>query len=228
VYILAVDDPVSKHRRRSMRLRGFDYSRPGAYYVTLCAQDKRCIFGEVVNGQMRMNDCGKAVHEHWWRSAGIRREITLDTWVVMPNHVHGIVWIQPVARNRPLEDVGADGVRPSPGRAPLAPASPAIQDVRFHGVRPRGGECRSPLPTRSRSLSSFVAGFKSATTRRINEIRNRPGGRVWQRNYYERVIRNEKELNRIREYIAGNPAHWPSDPENPAAATPDDECPWEW
>src|SRR5205085_1935879 len=81
------------HHRRSIRLRGYDYSRPGAYYVTICAFNKKCIFGEVVEHQMHENDCGDVVRQQWLESARIRKEIELDAFIVMPNHMHGILWI---------------------------------------------------------------------------------------------------------------------------------------
>jgi putative transposase len=195
------------HHRRSIRLREFDYSQPGAYFVTLCASNKECLFGQVVDGQMRMNAIGEIVHEEWFRSGRIRLEIELDAFVVMPNHIHGIVRI-----------VGAHGVRPNVGANGVCP----IGD----DIRPKEGERRSPLPMRPRSVASFVAGFKSATTRRIRELRATMCRSVWQRNYYEHIVRNERELSQIREYIATNPLRWAFDRENPEADRPGDETPW--
>ncbi len=132
---------------------------------------------------MRLTDYGRIVSQEWEISAKIRHELTLDAFVVMPNHVHGVVIIKE-------SNVGATGESP---------------------IR------RGPRP---RSLGSFLSGFKSATTKRINDLR-RTSGLVWQRNYYEHVIRNEQSLRRIREYIANNPARWDFDRENPAATTPE-------
>ncbi len=172
-------DPA-RHHRRSIRLKGYDYTQPGAYFITICTHDRACLFGEVVEGQMRLNDLGQVVKEEWFRSAEIRKEIRLfaDEFVVMPNHIHGIVWIV---------EHGNVGIVGAHGRAPP-------QHLPLH---------RAP-----RSLGSFVAGFKSATTRRINEIRQTPRAPVWQRNYYEHIIRNEDALHRIRQYIAANPLRW--------------------
>ena len=174
-------DPA-KHHRRSIRLRGYDYRQAGAYFVTVVTHQRQCLFGEIVDGETRVSRYGHTVREEWLRSAEIRCEIELDAFVVMPNHIHGIVVIR-----HQSTDVGAHG------RAPLPPAP--------H---------RPP-----RSLGSFVAGFKSATTKRINEIRRTPGLPVWQRNYYEHVIRNDDELNHVRQYIIDNPGHWGEDRENP-------------
>lgn len=189
-------DPA-KHHRRSIRLKGYDYAQAGAYFVTLVTQGRECVFGEMVDGEMRLNEYGRIAADEWERTPVIRAEIELDAWVVMPNHIHGIIVINPAV-------VGADG------RPPL----PAV--VRADGRPPRPPTGRPPDIQRApRSLSSFVAGFKSAATKRINERRGTPGVPVWQRNYYERIIRNENELNRIRKYIADNPLKWELDAENP-------------
>ena len=136
---------------------------------------------------MRLNQYGEIVENEWIKSAVIRPDIKLDKYIVMPNHFHGIVIINPV-----------------------------------------GANCCSPLPLMSiqtrpsmkpRSLSSIMAGFKSAVTKQINIIRNAPGTPVWQRNYYEHIIRNENALNNIRQYIVNNPLSWHIDqlhPDNPS------------
>jgi REP element-mobilizing transposase RayT len=184
---MPVYDP-EKHHRRSIRLRGYDYRLPGAYFVTICSYRWRCLFGEVIEGQMVPNAYGTVVHDEWCQSAKIRQEIRLDEFVVMPNHVHGIVVI--------IDDVGATGWSPvggATGRSPLH-------------VRP------GPPP---RSLGSFIAGFKSATTHRINGIRDTPGTPVWQRNYYEHIIRTEDECDEVRTYIQENPLRWDLDENHP-------------
>ena len=174
-------DP-EEHHRRSIRLRGYDYTQAVAYFVTMVAFRRAYIFGGIVDGEMQANIAGAVVLEEWLRSSEIRRELELDAFVVMPNHVHAIVI---------MRGVGAHG------RAPLLPVSPD----------------RPP-----RSLGSFVAGFKSAATKRINTIRGTPGLPVWQRNYYEHVVRDEDDLGRIRQYILENPPRWAEDPENPEVA----------
>ena len=177
-------DP-EKHHRHSIRLKDYGYTQAGAYFATICTWDRVCLCGEILDGEMRLNDIGRIVTEEWARSCEIRQEIELDEWIVMPNHVHGIIVIV-----HTLEDVRAHG------RAPLQ------QD-------------KTVLHRKPRSLSSFIAGFKSGATKRINETRGTPGVPVWQRNYYEHVIRNEESLNEIRQYIAGNPMRWAEDEENP-------------
>jgi len=171
-------DP-NTHHRHSVRLPTYDYRQPGAYFVTLVTCHRQCLFGEIADGHVSLTDYGEVVEREWLRSTKIRCEIQLDAFVVMPNHIHGIVIM------------GAQTIVGAHGRAPL----------RLH---------RSP-----RSLGSFVAGFKSAATRRINEARGTPGIPVWQRNYYEHVIRDEEELDRVRQYVTDNPECWEQDPENP-------------
>ena len=185
----------SPHRRRSIRLPGYDYSQPGAYFVTICTRGRECVLGEVRSGEMVHSPMGLVLVEEWTRSASIRREIALDTFVVMPNHLHGIVFI--------LEDASPAGVVGAHGRAPLP--MPSSTDLNARGIADRKPRC----------LGSFIAGYKAAVTKRINELRGTSGAGVWQRNYYEHVIRDEEDLRRIREYIAHNPLSSEIDEENP-------------
>ena len=173
------ENPVS--RRRSIRLKAYDYSRPGAYFVTLCTHDREYLFGKVANDTMLLNSYGQITEDEWLRTPQVRTEVELDVFVVMPNHLHGIVW---------MKETGADSARRAHGHAPLR---------------------RQP-----RSLGALVAGFKSGVTKRVNALRCTPNARVWQRNYYERVVRNEEELERVREYIINNPIRWALDGNNPA------------
>ena len=195
-------DP-ERGRRRSMRLHGYDYSQVGAYFLTICTVDRRILFGKVVNHQTVLNEAGRIVADEWLKSARIRAEIKLDAWVVMPNHIHGILTIT---------DVGGECNRRSrPDQRSLTTGV---------GVPDRGDRRVAPTGPGPRSLGAIVAGFKSASARRINAFRGTPGASVWQRNYYEHVIRYEAVLNRIRQYIAENPARWAEDPENPARRRP--------
>jgi REP element-mobilizing transposase RayT len=181
--VSGVQENPKRPERRNTRLPEFDYGQVGAYFVTVVTQGRECLFGEVDGVEMRLNDLGRITHEEWFRSADIREEIALFTgeMVVMPNHIHGIVWIT------------------GRGDRPVAPTS----DTRSY---PHG-----PAP---RSLSAFVAGFKSSVTKRINMKRGTPGERLWQRNYHDHIIRDEDDLYRVREYIELNPARWAEDEEN--------------
>ena len=175
------------HQRRSVRLPGFDYTHPVAYFVTVCAYRRECLFGKVAGGNVVLNHLGRLAHEEWAYTKIIRPEVQLDEFVIMPNHIHGIITMQRSSRS-----VGAHG------RAPLLPSGNAL------------------LFRQARSLGSLIAGFKSAATKRINQSRHTPGQPVWQRNYYEHVIRGETDLNRIRQYIRDNPAKSTEDIYNPA------------
>ena len=170
------------HHRRSTRLKGYDYSQAGVYFVTVVAWRRECLFGDVVDGDVVLNDYGLIVQKEWERSMEIRDEVELGIHVVMPNHYHGIV----ILHNDTMV-VGATG------RSPLPP--------------------RGPVP---KSLGALMAGFKSSVTKQINLLRGTPGIPVWQRNYYERIIRDEREMERIHRYIESNPSMWSDDDENPA------------
>jgi REP element-mobilizing transposase RayT len=183
---------MTQNRRRSIRLQGYDYSQSGAYFVTICTRDRACLFGEIVDGKMELNEYGNIVEEEWTKTGQIRDEIEMDAWVVMPNHFHGIVVITDERRG------GMTHGRGTARRAPTA--------ERF------GQPVTGSLPT-------IVRAFKSAVTKRINESRRTPGAKLWQRNYWEHIVRNDHELHRIREYIADNPREWDMDRENPDATT---------
>ena len=169
-----------RDQRRSIRLKGYDYREAGDYFVTICTRKRECLFGEITEGKMRVNDRGKIVEEEWVRTAVLRPYVELDSFVVMPNHIHGITCIRDNGRNT----------------ARLAPTS---------------GRFGRPIPC---SLPTIIGAFKSACTRRINEMA-KTAGVVWQRNYYEHIIRNESELSRIRQYIGNNPGRWGEDIYNP-------------
>jgi putative transposase len=181
-----------KHHRKTTRLQHYDYASTGAYFVTLCTQQREHLFGDVVDSEMKLNEYGKIVQDEWHKSAEIRKEIKLDGFVVMPNHVHGIVFIQPI-------EIESD-MRPRVGAQGLAPLRKTKIQLRL--VRPK------------KSLGSFVAGFKAGVTKGMNECRNTPGTPVWQRNYHEHIIRNDEDCNRIRNYIQHNPQNWATDEEN--------------
>jgi len=186
-------DP-EKHHRRSIRLRNYDYSQPGAYFVTICTYQKQSWFGEIKNGQIYLNQLGKIVADEWLKTCKIRPNFKLDEWVIMPNHFHGIVIINDYsgddqslgARDAPL-DLGARD----------APLDLGARDA--------------PLQQKPNSLSSCIAGFKSAVTKRINLLRQNTDPPIWQRNYYESILRDEKYLAVVREYIINNPKNWPND-----------------
>jgi len=166
---------VDQYHRRSIRLKEYDYSSPEEYFVKICTYSHEFTLGEIVDGVMRLNEKGKIVEE-WLRTAIIRLNIQLDSYIIMPNHIHGIIRINDI-------DVGA------------------------------GSE---PAPTGKRhGLTEIIRQLKTYSSLRINKIRNTIGNPMWQRNYYDSVIRSDKELNNIREYISNNVLQWAFENDNP-------------
>ena len=176
--------------RRSIRLQEYDYTQSGAYFFTVVVQDRLCLFGDVVDQEMRTNEAGALVHSLWEALPGRFSFIQLDVFIVMPNHVHGILTIDQSV-GAPL--VGARGGNSSPTRATTRVA-----------------------PT----LGAVIGAYKSLTTRAYIEGVNAGAWppfrkRLWQRNYYEHVVRNDASLAELRQYILDNPARWAFDRENP-------------
>ena len=174
-----------------MRLKEHDYTSAGGYFVTICTQGKNCLFGEVVKSEMLLNRYGRIVMESWKWLSEQYQQLDLDEWVIMPNHIHGIIVI-------------TDGSR--------------------------GGSRTAPTgTTKQKPLGSFIGAFKTVSTKQINKLRKSPGKPVWQRNYFERVVRNENELTKIHEYIVNNPLQWDLDTENPEKKTTEnsEKAPWQ-
>lgn len=167
-------DP-EKHHRKSISIPGYDYSQNGHYFVTICVQNKECIFGKINDGKMILNDIGKIIDLYWNKSLNHFKNIELDKYQIMPNHMHGIIVINNIGSSR--------------------------------------GEVISPLQISEQcpTLGKIIAYFKYQSTKHINQIRKIPGIKLWQRNYYEHVIRNENDLYRIRQYIEDNPLKWEND-----------------
>ena len=215
------------HHRRSIRLTHYDYSLPGAYFVTICAFGKLCIFGQVVGDQMRENDCGRIVREQWLDTIRIRPQIELDAFTVMPNHLHGILWIRGPKGERITPDaVGPRSLRPDRAPNGIGPGPNAVRPYN-NGFQASIGPANAIPPMRPRSLASWASGFKSAVTSRIRKLWKDPSAVVWQEDYFERIIRDEKELLNIRNYILSNPLRWKLDRENPEAdPNAEDDVPW--
>ena len=192
------------HHRRSIRLQGYDYTRAGAYFITICTHDRACLFGDVTDEQMQWNECGRLAHAAWEEIPLHFPQVDLDEWVVMPNHVHGII----VLASDPGKTVGT--TRAPPGVA----AVPRPTDARSTAAWATRASPRRPLGPQCGSIGAVVGSYKSAVSRRINELCRTPGAPVWQRDYYDHIVRSEDELNRIREYIADNPARWADDAEH--------------
>ena len=196
-------------RRRSIRLKGYDYTSEGGYFITLVAHERQSIFGEIIDGEMRLNALGVIARDEWFRTALMRPYVELfdDEFVVMPNHIHGIIWItnQPdrwgTARRAPTDDLQ----RRAPTddlqrRAPIDDPTPNLEQF----GKPVSG-----------SIPTIVRSYKSVVTKNINELRGAPSNPIWQRNYYEHIITTDREYESIVEYIDANPCAWLNDSENP-------------
>ena len=169
-------DPLPK--RRSLRLNEYDYAQAGAYFVTICAQGRRCLFGDIADDQICLNDAGKMLTTLWTDIPNRFLFVEIDIFVVMPNHFHGIVVLPDPA------GVGSDEITKFPPLGDVISAFKSTTTVEYgHGVKTKSWP-----------------GFQQ---------------RLWQRNYYDHVIRNAKDLDRIRRYIDENPARWAYDDENP-------------
>ncbi len=184
----------STHDRHTIRLQGYDYCGAGGYFVTLITQRRENIFGEITDGELLLSLIGQCAATTW-QTLPAHFDIALDAWVLMPNHLHGIIIINDYRRGEAPGRSGGIG-KPSflPGASPLQ-------------LQPRG--------TIPGSLGAIVQNYKSASSYKIHKLGMLPGKQIWQRNYYEHVIRDDAELNRIREYIEANPGRWEQDEENP-------------
>ena len=178
-------------QRKSPRLRGYDYSQEGAYFVTICTAGRTHLFGKIVDGVTVLNTLGQIAESGWAEIPTHFPQVELDLYVIMPNHVHGIVFIVD-----------------APGDTKM---------MRTVGTR-HASSLRQPLPkqwrpngVKSGSLGAIVGSYKSATTKRIKRLGDTSETLVWQGRYYDHIIRNEQSLNKIREYILYNPARWPED-----------------
>ena len=188
------------HRRRSIRLPEFDYAANGAYLITICTYHRRMLF---------KNDQIKRIVEGAWRATGdIRDDVIIDEFVVMPNHLHGIVVI-----SHPLTQPGGSEDMRDIGKSLAAPPQGVCDTpLRAH----RKGKFKSP----SQTIGAIVRGFKSSTTGKIRRLMKRPDLHVWQRNYHEHVIRNDNDLYDARKYIRENPLNWDIDDYNPINIRP--------
>jgi REP element-mobilizing transposase RayT len=211
-----------RHHRRSIRLKGYDYTQPGAYFVTICTYDREGLFGHVVDGHMVLNACGEMVRACWREIPDHFPHVALDAFVVMPNHVHGILWIVGDVGARHAVPLHNAETIPKPHAVPLhnAETTPNPHAVTLHNAEtiPNQKQFGKPVPG---SIPTIIGAFKSAVTRRINALRGTPGTQVWQRNYWEHIIRTERTLNAVRRYIAENPLRWHLDRENPDAVGTD-------
>ena len=185
-FLFSMTFDIYNHRRRSIRLKNYDYSSAGLYFITICTYQRQYLFGEIHNGIMTLNPLGQLVAQEWERSAQIRQEIILGNWIVMPNHFHAIVQIDPPTAPFTDPPVGVNGIDPARQGFTHPPTNPHPH------MKPR-------------SLSSLITGFKSTLTRQ------NPSHPIWQRNYHDHIIRDRKAYENITHYITNNPKKWTND-----------------
>ena len=205
------------HHRRSIRLKGYDYSQEGLYFITLCTQDRQCLFGDIATGEMNMNEAGKYAQQCWLEIPQHFPQIELHEYVIMPNHIHGIIEIT-VGANcfSPIDGINTDHVLNAKNDLPIDP-----MNVEMDNIPQNDGMNADPImraknisPLRwqrgtSQTLGSVIRGFKIGVTkwfRNETDVYD-----VWQRNYYEHIIRNQQSYDTITNYILTNVEKWPND-----------------
>jgi REP element-mobilizing transposase RayT len=164
------------YRVESTRLHTWDYTATGYYFVTTCAKERRCWFGGIIDDRVALSSIGRIVEEEWLRAEAVRDNVRLDEFVIMPNHVHGIISIEGASFETRLRGVSTPGLAAG-------------------------------------SLGAIMRQFKSNATRRIWAAGHREF--AWQSRFHDRIVRNERELNAMREYILVNPRKWAEDKEYP-------------
>ena len=174
------------HHRRSIRLKGYDYSQAGLYFITICCQDRVCRLGKIENGVMICNELGEIAYREWMKTAELRPQIELDAFMVMPNHIHGILKIN---------EMDMDTLH-SPNNM-------------GDNMGDNTGECNSPLRSPSNTIGAIIRGYKSSVTKQFGLMGF--DEKLWQRNYYEHIIRDEQSYQIISEYIINNPKKWADD-----------------
>ena len=183
------------HHRRSIRLKGYDYSRSGLYFITLCVVDRICVFGNIVDGKMQLNDIGRLVEEEWLNTINIRKgDVRLHNYIVMPNHFHAIIEICEC-----MDECDSSQILNTDNVGEYAMGECEKDEC-------EKGECDSPLRMKSpsKTVGAIVRGFKGAVSRQL-------GYSVWQRNYYEHIIRTGELYRQISDYIVNNPTKWQDD-----------------
>ena len=185
-------------RKNSLRLESYNYSDLGAYFITICSDKREEIFGKIENGLMLLNGIGKIINDSWYQIPENYENVKLDNFVIMPNHIHGIIWI-----------VGA--IHESPKVKRTIHESPKDNPSQNNGVI---RELPLRIERRKMLISKIIGRFKMNSSKLINDIHNSKGTHVWQRSYYDHIIRNEEDLNNKKQYIQNNPLNWDKDENN--------------
>lgn len=207
------------HNRRSVRLKEYDYSQQGAYFITICCNNRTCLFGEIINGEMILNAYGNIAYNEWLKTTEIRSNVELDVFVIMPNHIHGIIIInndcRGVLHTPGLNNVHTSELQTNVLHTTVVNNSPTC--VINQGV------CNTPLQksdeintlrSPSNNIGAIVRGYKSAVTKQMNILnagKCDQSSIVWQRSFHEHIIRNEKSYQNISNYIINNPSKWHAD-----------------
>lgn len=200
--------------RKPTRYKDFDYSSVGYYFVTICADGMKSYFGKIRNGEMKLNSIGKIVEKCWYQISEHFKNVELDYFQIMPNHLHGIIIINPVGDGSPVPNklpnenettqLEIDGSSVPRGSQTARDGKPIIENS---NSRVNLGDGK-PIPYKKISLSNIVGYFKYQATKEINIMNNTSGRKLFKRSFYDRIIRNEKELYNIRKYISDNPLKW--------------------
>ncbi|MBA4420557.1 MAG: transposase [Anaerolinea sp.] len=193
-----MDNHSKLQNRRSTRIPGYDYTLAGTYFITVVTKAREHLFGEITNGKFISNALATIIREEWERTAVVRPGLRLDAFIVMPDHVHGMITI--------LDDGGGLTVGTmideisSQGRGAALP----VREI-HDGIHNGEHIPHAPPPG---SIGAIVGQFKSITTKRINVVRKTPGMPVWQRNFFERIIRDERDYQNTVSYLLNNPKNW--------------------
>ena len=205
----------SKYRSESHRLKDRNYANPSIYFITICTQDRFCLFGEINDGILILNENGRIVENEIKKSIDIRQNMLFHHYVIMPNHIHFLIEIL----NVDTQDVDTHS-------SAYKTNNTDSQDVDTHSsaykynknnenniieTYTNNTHSRAYLRRMPKSISSFVAIFKSVTTKQINDLRNTPQEKIWQNNYHDHIVRNENSFNHIATYIENNPFNWEND-----------------
>jgi len=207
------------HHRKSIRLKGYNYSQSGAYFITICCENKICRFGNIINNEMILNDFGFIANNEWLKLVKRFSNFELDVFQIMPNHIHGIIVLNDVV-GATLAVAQNDIVQNDIIQNNIVQNDIVQNDiiknniVQNDGVLNGGGDSRagaSPAPT---TISDIIGAYKSLVSNGCLEIyksKNETMGKLWQRNYHEHIIRNEQSYQNISNYIINNPSKWDED-----------------
>lgn len=172
-----------KHNRRSIRLKGYDYTEPGAYFITICTSKREYLFGHIQDEKMHLNRYGEVVQFNWNNLPKSYPHVQLDEFIIMPDHIHGIIML----------------------KDPVGAGLPTIESLTKNPYKP------APTPQKRHGLPEIIRSLKTRSATRINQLRSTKGNPVWQRGYYEHIVRNQQALSNIRRYIINNPSKWQKD-----------------